>query len=164
MARCALMILLVVASAADVVGAFRAQPSSIHHRITKSRPTASSSLGLRRGIIAAKEGKEQSCRGDFALSFLRSDVDAAGGLLSAEVAFDINAKLAFIARRNVLLAGEETATMETALWRWAHEEEDKEGDASTTDERTIIANMLLERPYVSLPTTSSTHIEQEYIM
>jgi len=84
--------------------------------------------------------------------------------LSAEVAIDIDAELAFIARRNVLLAGEENATMETALWRWAHEEEDKEGDASTTDERTIIANMLLERPYVSLPTTSSTHIEQEYIM
>jgi len=40
------------------------------------------------------------------------------------------------------------------------------GGASTMDERTIesIANMLLERPYVSLPTTSSTHIEQEYIM
>ena len=166
MARCALMILLVVASAAYVVGAFRAQPSSIHHRITESRPTASSSLGLRRGIIASKEGKEQRCRGDFALSFLRSDVDAAGGLLSAEVAIDIDAELAFIARRNVLLAGEEIATMETALWRWAHEEEDEEGGASTTDERTIelIANMLLERPYVSLPTTSSTHIEQEYIM
>ena len=160
------MILLVVASAADVVGAFRAQPSSIHHRITESRPTASSSLGLRRGIIAAKEGKEQRCCGDFALSFLRSDVDAAGGLLSAEVAIDIDAELAFIARRNVLLAGGENATMETALWRWAHEEEEEEGGASTTDERTIqsIANMLLERPYVSLPTTSSTHIEQEYIM
>ena len=142
------MILLVVASAAYVVGAFRAQPSSIHHRITESRPTASSSLGLRRGIIASKEGKEQRCRGDFALSFLRSDVDAAGGLLSAEVAIDIDAELAFIARRNVLLAGEEIATTETALWRWVHEEEDEEGDVSTTDERIIesIANMLLERP------------------
>jgi len=166
MARCAIIILLVVASAADVVGAFRAQPSSIHHRITESRPTASSSLGLRRGIIAVKEGKEQRCHGDFALSFLRSDVDAAGGLLSVEVANDINAELAFIARRNVLLAGEEIAMMETALWRWEHEEEDEEGGASTTDERIIelIANMLLERPYVSLPTTSSTHIKQEYIM
>ena len=146
MARCASIILLVVASAADVVGAFRAQPSSIHHRITESRPTAIS-LGLLRGIIAAKEGKEQRGRGDFALSFLRSDVHAAGEL-SAEVAIDIDAELAFIARRNVLLAGEEIATMETALGRWVHEEEDEEGDVSTTDERIIesIANMLLERP------------------
>jgi hypothetical protein len=164
MARCASIILLVVASAADVVGAFRAQPSSIHHRITESRPTASS-LGLPRGIIAAKEGKEQRGRGDFALSFLRSDVDAAGEL-SAEVAIDIDAELAFIARRNVLLAGEEIATMETALWRWVHEEEEEEeGNVSTTDESIIesIANMLLERPYVSLPTTSSTHIVQKYM-
>ena len=133
MARCASIILLVVASAADVVGAFRAQPSSIHHRITESRPTASS-LGLPRGIIAAKEGKEQRGRGDFALSFLRSDVDAVGEL-SAEVAIDIDAELAFIARRNVLLAGEEIATTETALWRWVHEEEDEEGDVSTTGTR-----------------------------
>ena len=61
---------------------------------------------------------------------------------------DIDAELAFIARRNVLLAGEEIATMETALGRWVHEEEDEEGDVSTTDERIIesIANMLLERP------------------
>ena len=101
MARCASIILLGVASAADVVGAFRAQPSSIHHRITESRPTASS-LGLPRGIIAAKEGKEQRGRGDFALSFLRSDVDAAGEL-SAEVAIDIDAELAFIARRKCLV-------------------------------------------------------------
>jgi hypothetical protein len=86
--------------------------------------------------------------------------------LSAEVAIDIDAELAFIARRNVLLAGEEIATMETALWRWVHEEEEEEeGDVSTTDERIIesIANMLLERPYVSLPTTSSTHIVQKYM-
>ena len=148
MARCASIILLIVASAADVVGAFRAQPSSIHHRITESRPTAIS-LGLLRGIIAAKEGKEQRGRGDFVLSFLRSDVHAAGEL-SAEVAIDIDAELAFIARRNVLLAGEEIATMETALGRWVHEEEDEEGDVSTTDKRIIesIANMLLERPYM----------------
>ena len=133
MARCASIILLVVASAADVVGAFRAQPSSIHHRITESRPTAIS-LGLLRGIIAAKEGKEQRGRGDFALSFLRSDVHAVGEL-SAEAAIDIDAELAFIARRNVLLAGEEIATTETALWRWVHEEEDEEGDVSTTGTR-----------------------------
>ena len=38
--------------------------------------------------------------------------------------------------------------MDKALWRWVHEEEDEEGDVSTTDERIIesIANMLLERP------------------
>ena len=86
--------------------------------------------------------------------------------MSAEVAIDIDAELAFIARRNVLLAGEEIATVETALWRWAHEEEDEEGGALMKDKRTIesIANMLLERPYVSLPTMSSTHIEQKYIM
>ena len=55
--------------------------------------------------------------------------------------------------------------MDKALWRWVHEEEDEEGDVSTTDERIIesIANMLLERPYVSLPTTSSTHIVQKYV-
>jgi len=160
MARCASITLLVVASA-DVIGAFRAQPS-MHRTFTDSR---TASPGLRR--IAAKE-KEERGRGDFALSFLRTDVYDAGEL--AEVVIDIDAELAFIARRNVLLAGE-IPTMEAALWRWAHdeekeeeEEEEEEGYVST-DEVLIesIANMLLERPSVSLPTTPSAHIVQEYM-
>jgi hypothetical protein len=75
---------------------------------------------------------------------------------------NIDAELAFIARRNVLLAGK-IATMDAALWRWVHEEEE-EGDV-LTDKGFIelIANMLLQRPPVGLPMTPSTCIEQKYM-
>ena len=146
MTRCTSMLLVV--SSVGIVSAFRAQPSI--HRIIESR---TASLGL---LPIAAKGKERGH--DFALSFLRTDVDAEK---CAEMV-DIDAELAFIARRNVLLAGE-IATIDAALWRWVHEEEE-EGDVST-DEGFIesIANMLLQRPPVGLPTTPSTCIEQKYM-